>query len=27
VEELKSVLYEEVKAIFRIRYPYNDFLF
>ena len=27
MEELKSVLYEEVKAIFRIRYPYNDFLF
>ena len=27
VEELKSVLYQEVKAIFRIRYPYNDFLF
>ena len=27
VEELKSVLYEEVKAIFSIRYPYNDFLF
>jgi GTP-binding protein HflX len=27
VEELKSVLYEEVKVIFRIRYPYNDFLF
>jgi GTP-binding protein HflX len=27
VAELKSVLYEEVKAIFRIRYPYNDFLF
>ncbi len=27
IEELKSVLYEEVKAIFRIRYPYNDFLF
>jgi GTP-binding protein HflX len=27
VEELKAVLYEEVKAIFRIRYPYNDFLF
>ncbi len=27
VEEIKSVLYEEVKAIFRIRYPYNDFLF
>jgi len=27
VEELKSVLYEEVNAIFRIRYPYNDFLF
>ncbi len=26
-EELKDVLYEEVKRIFKIRYPYNDFLF
>ena len=27
IEEFKAVLYEEVKSIFRIRYPYNDFLF
>jgi GTP-binding protein HflX len=27
VEELKEVLYEEVKTIFRVRYPYNDFLY
>lgn len=27
VEELKKVLYEEVKTIFRVRYPYNDFLY
>jgi GTP-binding protein HflX len=27
VEELKEVLYEEVKAIFRVRYPYNNFLY
>jgi len=27
VEELKAVLYEEVKTIFKVRYPYNDFLF
>jgi len=27
VEELKQVVYEEVKRIFKIRYPYNDFLF
>jgi GTP-binding protein HflX len=27
VEELKEVLYEEVKAIFKIRYPYNNFLY
>jgi GTP-binding protein HflX len=27
IEELKSVIYEEVKRIFQIRYPYNHFLF
>lgn len=27
VDELKGVLYEEVKTIFRIRYPYNNFLY
>ena len=27
IEELKDVLYEKVKEIFRVRYPYNDFLF
>lgn len=27
VEELKGVLYEEVKAIFKVRYPYNNFLY
>jgi GTP-binding protein HflX len=27
VDELKEVLYEEVKAIFKVRYPYNNFLF
>ena len=27
VEELKEVLYEEVKTIFRVRYPYNNFLY
>ncbi len=27
IEELKEVVYEEVKRIFKIRYPYNDFLF
>jgi GTP-binding protein HflX len=27
VEELKLVIYEEVKRIFKVRYPYNDFLF
>ncbi|MDX1653093.1 MAG: GTPase HflX [Brumimicrobium sp.] len=26
-EELKEVLYEEVKAIFKERYPYNNFLY
>lgn len=27
VEELKEMLYEEVKAIFKVRYPYNNFLY
>jgi GTP-binding protein HflX len=27
VEELKEVLYKEVKAIFKVRYPYNNFLY
>ncbi len=27
VDELKQVIYEEVKRIFKVRYPYNDFLF
>jgi GTP-binding protein HflX len=27
VEELKHVIYEEVKEIFKVRYPYNDFLY
>ena len=27
VDELKHVIYEEVKRIFKVRYPYNDFLF
>jgi GTP-binding protein HflX len=27
VEELKAILYEEVKAIFKVRYPYNNFLY
>lgn len=27
VEELKSILYEEVKRIFQERYPYNNFLY
>lgn len=27
VEELKTMLYEEVKRIFRERYPYNNFLY
>ena len=27
IEELKKVIYEEVKRIFKVRYPYNDFLF
>lgn len=27
LEEFKEVLYQEVKQIFKVRYPYNDFLF
>lgn len=27
IEELKATIYEEVKRIFQIRYPYNHFLF
>jgi GTPase len=27
IEELKKVIYEEVKEIFKVRYPYNDFLY
>ncbi|MDB2656873.1 GTPase HflX [Crocinitomicaceae bacterium] len=27
IEELKSVLYEEVKEIFQVRYPYHNFLY
>ncbi|MBM3417513.1 MAG: GTPase HflX, partial [Bacteroidetes bacterium] len=27
IEELKHVVYEEVKEIFKIRYPYNNFLY
>jgi GTP-binding protein HflX len=27
VDELKEILYEEVKAIFKVRYPYNNFLY
>lgn len=27
IEELKNVVYQEVKAIFKVRYPYNDFLY
>jgi GTP-binding protein HflX len=27
VDELKAVLYEQVKEIFRVRYPYNNFLY
>ena len=26
IEEMKSIIYEEVKRIFKIRYPYNNFL-
>lgn len=27
IEELKTIIYEEVKRIFQVRYPYNHFLF
>ena len=27
IEELKKVIYEEVKTIFKIRYPYNSYLY
>jgi GTP-binding protein HflX len=27
MEELREVLYDEVKEIFKVRYPYNDFLY
>ena len=27
MEELREVLYEEVKEIFKVRYPYNNFLY
>ena len=27
IEELKTIIYEEVKRIFQIRYPYNHFLY
>jgi GTP-binding protein HflX len=27
IEELRSIVYEEVKEIFRIRYPYNNYLY
>lgn len=27
VDDLKAVLYEQVKEIFRVRYPYNNFLY
>lgn len=27
IDEMKSILYEEVKRVFQERYPYNDFLF
>lgn len=27
IEELKTVIYEEVQRIFKIRYPYNNFLY
>ncbi|MBI1837817.1 MAG: GTPase HflX [Flavobacteriia bacterium] len=27
IEELKEMLYEEVKRIFKVRYPYNNFLY
>ena len=27
IEDLKTVIYEEVKRVFKIRYPYNNFLY
>jgi GTPase len=27
VEELKEIIYKEVKEVFKVRYPYNDFLY
>jgi GTP-binding protein HflX len=27
IDELKHVLYQEVQRIFKVRYPYNDFLY
>lgn len=27
IDELRGKIYEEVKAIFKVRYPYNDYLF
>lgn len=27
IEEFKDILYEKVKEIFKVRYPYNDFLY
>lgn len=27
IDELKEIIYQEVKEIFRVRYPYNNFLF
>ena len=27
VEELKEIIYKEVKDVFKVRYPYNDFLY
>jgi GTP-binding protein HflX len=27
IEELKQLIYKEVKEIFKVRYPYNDFLY
>jgi len=27
MEELREILYNEVKEIFKVRYPYNNFLY
>jgi GTP-binding protein HflX len=27
IEELKEIIYEKVKEIFKVRYPYNNFLY